>query len=126
MAMTRRISIQAGSLTVAAALLENATADAIWDSLPVAGVVNRWGEEIYFALPVAVGLEHGQDVVDAGDIAYWPPGTAFCIFFGRTPASRGNEIRAASAVTVVGRLTGTPEDLGCVRDGETITVARME
>jgi hypothetical protein len=65
-------------------------------------------------------------VVNAGDIGYWPHGKAFCIFFGPTPVGHGNEIRAASAVNVFGKLTGDPRVLSAVRDGEKISVGRLK
>jgi hypothetical protein len=89
-------------------------------------VVNTWGQEIYFSIPVTVELENGKEVVNAGDIGYWPPGKAFCIFFGPTPASRGDEIRGASKVNVFGKVIGDLEILLRVEDGEKIFVERVE
>jgi hypothetical protein len=122
--MSKRISIRTGSIVVEAELIENKTSKAIWEALPLDSVVNTWGEEIYFSVPVSMGQENGQEIVNAGDIAFWPPGKAFCIFFGPTPASRGNEIRAASNVNVFGRLTGDPGILRRVTDGEKISVEK--
>jgi hypothetical protein len=122
--MSKRISIRTGSIVVEAELIENKTSKAIWEALPLDSVVNTWGEEIYFSVPVSMGPENGQEIVNAGDIAYWPPGKAFCIFFGPTPASRRNEIRAASKVNVFGRLTGDPGILRRVTDGEKISVEK--
>jgi len=122
--MTRRIIIQAGSVAAEAELIENKTANAIWEALPINSTVNTWGSEVYFAIPVSVASENGQEVVTVGDIAYWPPGKAFCIFFGPTPSSRGNEIRAASAVNVFGKLAGDPKVFSAVRDGQKISVSR--
>ena len=122
--MTRKIIIQAGSITAEAELVENKTANAIWEALPINSTVNTWGNEVYFAIPVTVTSENGQEVVTVGDIAYWPPGKAFCIFFGPTPASRGNEIRAASAVNVFGKLVGDSKVFSAVRDGQKISVDR--
>ena len=123
--MGRKISIKAGSVAVEAEINDSAAADAIWKALPVKSEVNTWGQEVYFAIPVTVGPENGREVVNAGDIAYWPPGKAFCIFFGRTPASRGNEIRAASAVNVIGGIVGDPEVFSTVKDSEEVSVARL-
>jgi uncharacterized protein len=123
--MARRISIQAGSIAVEAEIFDNATADAIWKALPINSLVNTWGEEIYFTIPVNVKLENGREIVNVGDIAYWPPGKAFCIFFGLTPASRGNEIRAASAVNVFGKIGSDLQVLSAVRDGDTISVVSL-
>lgn len=83
--MTRRIIIQAGSITAEAELIENKTANTIWEALPINSTVNTWGNEVYFAIPVSYASENGQEAVNAGDIAYWPPGKVFCVFFGPTP-----------------------------------------
>ena len=88
-------------------LNDNATADAIWEALPISARGNTWGDEIYFGIPVHVDeAEDANDEVEMGGLAYWPPGNAFCIFFGRTPASKGDECRAASAVNAVGKIEG--------------------
>jgi len=87
--------------------------------------VHLWGEEIYFSIPVAAGLEEGaREVVSAGELAYWPPGKAFCIFFGPTPASRGKEIRAASAVTIIGNILSDPTLFRTVKDGEKVVLEK--
>ena len=96
--MAREIVIQAGSVTMEAELNDTKAADAIWEALPIEGRGNRWGEEIYFSIPVHCPPNNPREVVEVGDLAYWPPGSAFCIFFGPTPASTGSAPRAASAV----------------------------
>ena len=98
------------------------TARAIWDALPIEGRANIWGDEIYFSIPVEAGVENSREVVEMGDLGYWPPGKAFCIFFGRTPASRGDEIRPASPVNVFGRVSGDPRVFKKVRGGERVTL----
>jgi uncharacterized protein len=72
-------------------------------------------------------LENGQDVMQIGDIGYWPPGKAFCIFFGETPDSEKGVIRPASAVTLIGKIIGdtkllkkVPENARITLDGATI------
>lgn len=103
----RRIRITADDVSATATLNDSSTADAIWAALPLEAQANIWGEEIYFGIPVHLDMADGaSDVVDMGDLGYWPAGHAFCIFFGRTPASKGDEIRAASAVNVFGRVKG--------------------
>ena len=101
------------------------TADAIWDALPLEGVANFWGDEIYFSTPVIQGLENAKEVVNLGDVCYWPPGNAFCIFFGKTPTSRGDEIRAASPVNVFAKIEGEPKVFRAVKDGESIRLERI-
>ncbi len=101
------------------------TADAIWEALPLEGVANVWGDEIYFSIPVIQGLENAKEVVGLGDVCYWPPGNAFCIFFGRTPASRGDEIRAASPVNVFAKIEGDPKVFRNVKDGESVRLEKI-
>lgn len=120
--MTRSIRIIAGSVQVDAQLNDTETARAIWGALPITASASAWGDEIYFGIPVTVGLEKGQEVVDLGDLGYWPPGHAFCIFFGRTPASRGDEIRPASAVTVIGNVQGDATGFKQVRAGSPVRI----
>ena len=69
-------------------------------------------------------LENGQEVVNLGDLGYWPEGNAFCIFFGPTPVSKGNEIRPASAVNIFGRVTADPKVFQKVKRGEPVTIER--
>jgi hypothetical protein len=90
--------------------------------LPFDSVAHRWGEEVYFEVPLELELENGKEVLEIGDIAYWPPGKSVCIFFGPTPSSRGNEIRAYSAVSVFGKVTGDAGVFRAVREGERIRV----
>ncbi len=121
--MARKILISSGSIKVEATLNDTKTAEAIWAALPITGQANRWGDEIYFEIPVRLAAENGKALVDAGDLGYWPPGRAFCIFFGPTPISREDEIRAASPVNVLGKVDGNPEVLRKVKDGKEIIVS---
>ncbi len=124
--MAREIKITAGSVSVVAELNDSQTAGAIWDALPIKARGNTWGDEIYFGIPVTMYGENPREVVEMGDIAYWPPGNAFCIFFGPTPMSRGSEIRPASAVNVVGRIKGDAKVFKAVGSGEMVVLERNE
>jgi hypothetical protein len=115
--MERKIRIQAGAVTSTAVLNDTPTATAIWQALPIAARASTWGDEIYFSIPVQLPVDNGQEVVALGDLGYWPPGHAFCIFFGPTPMSSGDEIRPASAVNLVGRLDGDPRAFRKVSSG---------
>jgi len=124
--MQERICIEAGGVEFHAVLNDTATARAIMDALPITGEANRWGGEIYFSIPVKAPLESGaRDVLKAGEIGYWPPGTALCLFFGPTPASEGKEIRAASDVNIVGRIEGKLDELWNVPDGAAVLITRF-
>lgn len=100
------------------------TVDAILSKLPIEGKANIWGDEIYFSIPVEVGAENQSDVVQLGDIAYWPPGNALCIFFGPTPASWDEEIRPASPVNVIGRIVDDLRIFKLVSRGDRIRLER--
>lgn len=127
--MSRNIRITAGPVEpveIDAVLNDTDTAQAVWNALPITAAANTWGDEIYFGIPVNADLEQGREVVDMGDLGYWPPGRAFCIFFGPTPVSRGDEIRPASAVTVIGRVSGDAALFKQVVAGTTVTIEAVE
>ena len=98
------------------------TAKAVMDALPLEARASTWGDEIYFTVPVDADPENPREVVEMGDLGYWPPGSAFCIFFGRTPASRGDEIRPASPVNVFGKVDADPRVFRNVRGGDRVRV----
>lgn len=120
----RKITIAAGTMSVTASLNSSRTAQAIWEALPIKARANTWGDEIYFEIPVTCEPESPREVVEMGDLGYWPPGSAFCIFFGPTPASRAAEIRPASPVNVFGRVDGDPTVLKTVRAAASVRVER--
>lgn len=120
----RRIRITASAASADAVLNDSTTAAAVWDALPFSVPADTWGDEIYFSIPVKVEPESAREIVELGELGYWPPGSAFCIFFGRTPASRGDEIRAASPVNVFGRVVGDATVFKKVRAGAPIRVER--
>lgn len=124
---SRIIMVTAGDVSVNAALNDSRTADLLWDALPLEASASTWGDEIYFRTDVRADEEgDASDVVEMGAVAYWPPGQALCLFFGRTPASRGDEIRAASAVNSLGAIEGDATVLKQVRSGARVTVERIE
>ena len=122
--MPNDIIITAGLVELEAELNDSAPARAVWDTLPISSSGNTWGDEIYFRIPVASESGDLQEVVEFGDLAFWPPGNAFCMFFGPTPASRGDEIRAASGVAVIGRIVSDAAQLRQVSSGTTVTISR--
>ena len=106
--MPSKIKIKVGDVVLDAELNDSKTAGMIRDVLPIKGAFNTWGDEIYFSIPVNADSEDPVEVVQLGDLGYWPPGRAFCIFYGKTPASRGDEIRPASGVNPIGNVIGDP------------------
>ena len=124
--LAHRIRITAGDVQATAVLNQSDTARAIWAALPIEARGSTWGDEIYFGIPVDRGEEEARAVVELGDLAYWPPGKAFCIFFGPTPASRGDEIRPASPVNVLGRVDGDPLVFKQVASGSRVRLERLD
>jgi len=122
----KKITITTEDLKVDASLNDSKTAQKIWDALPIEGRVNTWGDEIYFSISVKVVLENAKAVVLEGDLGYWPPGNAFCIFFGLTPASQADEIRPASPVNIFGKIIGDPKAFKKVSSGAKIIIEKGE
>ena len=110
----------------AIAELENTpTAKAIYNMLPIDGAANRWGDEIYFVIHLRLDLEpFATDVVEEGDIAYWPEGCCFCVFFGKTPDSTETEIKAASKVNIFGKIRGDVNAFKKVHNGNLIIIEK--
>jgi len=122
----RQIEISAGDVVVTAVLNGSDTADEFWAALPITGRAQTWGDEIYFSIPVSAEEEaDAQETVEMGAVAYWPPGSALCLFWGPTPMSAPGEIRPASAVNVMGQIDGDPTVLGGVADGAEVVVSRL-
>lgn len=102
-----RITLTLDTVTMEAELNDSPTAKSLVEKLPLTVDLSRWGEEYYGSVGLGKNPEPGaREVMEVGELAYWPPGDAFCVFFGPTPASTGNEPRAASEVTPIGRVTG--------------------
>jgi hypothetical protein len=123
--MEMKIKITAGNVAAQAVLNDSPTARKIWEALPIEANGDTWGDEIYFGIPVKAPLgKNAKEVVEVGDLGFWPPGHAFCIFFGPTPVSRGNEVRPASAVNVVGRIEGDAKVFKKVPSGAKVKIEK--
>jgi len=126
MAKLKIVFEKAGEVIVELGDKNPKTVKAILDATPFESRAMLWGDEIYFSTPAKVGEENSQPTVEKGDVAYWPPGNALCLFFGPTPVSGPGEIRPASPVNVIGKIVGDLEILRRVREGEKIRVEKIE
>jgi len=112
------MKISSSAVAAYAVLNTTAVADAVWRALPLDVKMQTWGDELYGSIPLHLEPESPQEAVERGDVAYWPPGHALCIFFGPTPASIGDESRAAGDVTVFGHVDDDSSVFRLVRGGE--------
>lgn len=119
------ISITAGQVSLPAELNDSPTAQQVWEALPIEGRAKTWGDEIYLEIPVEAGpAPDARAEMDVGEVAYWPMGRAFCIFFGPTPASTDQRPRAYSPVNVLGRVQGDATRFRAVQDGDVVWIER--
>lgn len=119
----RKLKLTMGNVVLEVELLDSPTADALYEAAPFESRANTWGDEVYFSTPVDLGEEPGaRAVVEAGEIAYWPSGSAIAIGFGPTPISRGDEIRLASPCNVWAKALGDVQALKQVASGAPVKV----
>lgn len=121
------LKISIGSLDVSVELNDSQTAKWIVSRLPLTSRAELWGEEVYFYIKPQTELEtsYAADVVEVGDVAYWPQGPCLCLFFGMTPSSRNGQIMPASTVTVIGRVSGDARILEKTKEGDLIQVEKL-
>ena len=121
--MMRKILITINNLSVSAELNDSVSANKIWGALPLSGSANVWGDEIYFEIPVSLKeVSDAQQEVDVGTLAYWPLGSALCVFFGKTPASTSDKPKAYSPVNILGSVDGDSKIFKIVKAGDQIVI----
>ena len=122
--MAKAIEIVSNDIIIEAILNDTKTAKNLLKILPIKSEANLWGSEIYFEIPMDADLENGKELMEIGNIAFWPQGNAFCIFFGPTPAGDGTQPRAISPVTVIGKINGNNwmDKIKKIKSGDLIEV----
>jgi hypothetical protein len=94
------------------------TVDTIARKLPIEGRAATWKEEVYFEIPLKMGEEKAKPTVESGVIAFWPMGSALCIFYGNS--------QPYSPVSILGKITKNLELFRQVKSGTTIRVEQLE
>ncbi len=122
-----KISFKNAKIELTGELYETPTGKKMWEILPIKSEVSIWGEEIYFGIPLKQPLEpEARANVEVGEIGYWNVGRSMCIFWGRTPASKGEKPVAASPVNIFGKVLGNARVLTAVKDGDEVTIKKVE
>jgi hypothetical protein len=100
------------------------TVKSILDNLPIKVKINRWGDELYTDKTQIIGeKENAKAVVNLLDVAYWPEGSALCLFYGPTPISKSkNEILPYSPVNVVGKIISKDNILDTIKESSIVII----
>jgi hypothetical protein len=122
--LAKKITIKIGALEVLAELNDSETAAVIWKKLPIQAKGECWGDEIFCDIGLAMDSEDPRELVQEGDLGYWPPGNAFCIFYGPTPTSREGEIRPYSPVNIIGKVLGDAKVFKSIQDASKVTIEK--
>ena len=120
------INLKFPSYTINIKLRSTKTANAIKNILPFKSIVKTWGEEIYFEIPIEENLDlenDAKDIINVGEIAYWVEGKCIAIGYGKTPISKGNEIKLAARTNIWGDANLNVERLKNIKDGDEVIIS---
>ena len=121
-----KINLKFSSYTINIKLRSNKTASAIKNILPFKSIVKTWGEEIYFEIPIEESLDlenDAKDIINIGEIAFWIEGKCIAIGYGKTPISKGNEIKLAARTNIWGDALLNIKELNKIKDGDEVVVS---
>jgi hypothetical protein len=93
------------------------TIDMIVRKLPIEGRAALWKEEVYFETPIKMGEEKAKPEVENGTIAFWPMGSAICIFYGAS--------QPYSPVNILGKISKNLDLFKQVKSGTKIRVEQL-
>ena len=120
------INLKFKSYNVVIKLRSTPTANIIKSILPCKSIIQTWGEEIYFEMPIQKNLSldnDAKDVINLGEIAYWIEGKCIAIGYGKTPISKGNEIKLAARTNIWGDALLNIKELNKIKDGDEVVVS---
>ena len=120
------INLKFSSYTINIKLRSTKTASAIKNILPFKSTVKKWGEEIYFEIPIEESLDlenDAKDIINIGEIAYWIEGKCIAIGYGKTPISKGNEIKLAARTNIWGDANLNVKKLKNIKDGDEVIIS---
>jgi|TARA_B110000003_G_scaffold62303_1_gene62692 hypothetical protein len=122
----RKIVLKCKKAELILELRETLTADIIYNSLPLKSKIQKWGEEFFFETGLNVELENNaKSVVNIGEIAFWNDGSAIAIGYGKTPISKGNEIRLISPCNIWADCKFDKSYIENIKENETIILERV-
>lgn len=121
--MAKRLIVRGEEAELVVELDEGPVANELWDRLPLETRATLRGEELYFPVLLPTATEAPESkAIEVGDVAYWPPENALCLFCGNTHARTDKD----DPVTPVGCIVGGMEDCGLVRQNETLRIEASE
>tara|TARA_B100001094_G_scaffold282372_1_gene294421 strand:- start:725 stop:1096 length:372 start_codon:yes stop_codon:yes gene_type:complete len=122
----RKVILKCKETKLVLDLRETITADIIYNALPLKSKVQKWGDEIYFETGLSIELESdAKSIVNIGEIAFWNSGSAIAIGYGKTPISKGNEIRLISPCNIWADSKFEKSCIENIKENETIILEKI-
>ena len=122
----RKVILKCKETKLVLDLRETLTADIIYNALPLKSKVQKWGDEIYFETGLSIELESdAKSIVNIGEIAFWNNGSAIAIGYGKTPISKGNEIRLISPCNIWADSKFEKSCIENIKENETIILEKI-
>ena len=122
----RKVILKCKETKLVLNLRETLTADIIYNELPLKSKVQKWGDEIYFETGLSIELESdAKSIVNIGEIAFWNSGSAIAIGYGKTPISKGNEIRLISPCNIWADSKFEKSCIENIKENETIILEKI-
>ncbi|MBU1176631.1 MAG: hypothetical protein KKH72_14605 [Alphaproteobacteria bacterium] len=121
-----KLAIASGDVELVVETRDTSTTRQILAALPIRARALKWGDEVYFMVPVNAGREAGAtDVIKPGEIAFWTQGHAIAIGYGETPLSRHGEIRLAAPCNIWADAENDVRLLDALEEGDAIELRRL-